>query len=62
MHDNLHSLGVERLGLVNFRLGGEGKGMPSSGVPLAESLGALIELRDQGLIEATAEEIVALPE
>src|SRR5919204_5596945 len=60
IHDNLHSLGVERLGLVNFRLGGEGKGMPDSGVPLAESLGALVELREQGLVEAIGVSAVSL--
>src|SRR5919197_2026977 len=38
VHDNLRTLGVDRLGLVNLRLGGEGKGMADSGVPLAESL------------------------
>jgi pyridoxine 4-dehydrogenase len=52
VHDNLRSLGLERLGLVNLRLIGEGDGIPDPGVPLAEMLGALIELRDQGLIEA----------
>jgi pyridoxine 4-dehydrogenase len=52
VHDNLRSLGLERLGLVNLRFGGEGNGMPDAGVPLAEMLGALIELRDDGLIEA----------
>jgi aryl-alcohol dehydrogenase-like predicted oxidoreductase len=62
IHDNLRSLGVERLGLVNFRLGGEGKGMPDSGVSLAESLGALIELREQGLVEAIGVSAVSLAE
>jgi pyridoxine 4-dehydrogenase len=52
VHDNLRSLGLERLGLVNLRLIGEGDGIPDPGVPLAEMLGALIELRDDGLIEA----------
>jgi pyridoxine 4-dehydrogenase len=52
VHDNLRSLGLERLGLVNLRLIGEADGMPDPGVPLAEMLGALIELRDEGLIEA----------
>jgi len=62
VHDNLRSLGVERLGLVNFRLSGEGKGMPASGVPLAESLGALIELRDEGLVEAIGVSAVSVAE
>jgi pyridoxine 4-dehydrogenase len=62
VHDNLRSLGVERLGLVNFRLGGDGKGLAGSGVPLAESLGALIELRDEGLIEAIGVSAVSVAE
>jgi pyridoxine 4-dehydrogenase len=52
VQDNLRSLGLERLGLVNLRLIGEGDGIADPGVPLAEMLGALIQLRDQGLIEA----------
>jgi pyridoxine 4-dehydrogenase len=52
VHDNLRSLGLERLGLVNLRLIGEADGVPDPGVPLAEMLGTLIELRDDGLIEA----------
>jgi aryl-alcohol dehydrogenase-like predicted oxidoreductase len=62
VHDNLRSLGVDRLGLVNFRLAGEGTGMADSGVPLAESLGALIELREQGLVEAIGVSAVSLAE
>ena len=62
VHDNLRSLGLERLGLVNFRLAGDGKGMHDSGVPLAESLGALVELRAQGLIEAIGVSAVSLAE
>jgi pyridoxine 4-dehydrogenase len=52
VHDNLRSLGLERLGLVNLRLVGAADGMPDPGVPLADMLGALIELRDEGLIDA----------
>ena len=52
VHDNLRSLGLERLGLVNLRLVGPADGMPDPGVPLPDMLGALIELRDQGLIDA----------
>jgi pyridoxine 4-dehydrogenase len=52
VHDNLRSLGLERLALVNLRLIGEGDGIADPGVPLAEMLGALIELRHDGLIEA----------
>jgi pyridoxine 4-dehydrogenase len=62
VHDNLRSLGVERLGLVNLRLGGDGRGMPGSGVPLADQLGALIELRDEGLIEAIGISAVSVDE
>jgi pyridoxine 4-dehydrogenase len=62
VHDNLRSLGVERLGLVNFRLGGDGTGLADSGVPLAESLGALIELREEGLVEAIGVSAVAVAE
>jgi pyridoxine 4-dehydrogenase len=52
VHDNLGSLGLERLGLVNLRLVGAADGMPDPGVPLSDMLGALIELRDEGLIDA----------
>jgi pyridoxine 4-dehydrogenase len=62
VHDNLRSLGVERLGLVNFRLGGDGKGLADSGVPLAESLGALSDLREQGLVEAIGVSAVSVAE
>jgi pyridoxine 4-dehydrogenase len=62
VHDNVRSLGVERLGLVNFRFGGEGTGLADSGVPLAESLGALIELREQGLVEAIGVSAVSVAE
>jgi pyridoxine 4-dehydrogenase len=62
VHDNLRSLGIERLGLVNFRFGGDGTGLAESGVPLAESLGALIELREQGLVEAIGVSAVSVAE
>jgi pyridoxine 4-dehydrogenase len=62
VHDNLRSLGVERLGLVNLRLIGEHDGMPDPGVPLAEMLGALVELRDDGLIEAIGVSAVSVDE
>jgi pyridoxine 4-dehydrogenase len=52
VHDNLRSLGLEQLGLVNLRLVGEADGMPDPGVALPDMLGALIELRDEGLIDA----------
>ncbi|MEN3279509.1 MAG: pyridoxine 4-dehydrogenase [Solirubrobacteraceae bacterium] len=62
VHDNLRSLGLERLGLVNLRLIGDGDGTASPGVPLAEMLGALIELRDDGLIEAIGVSAVSVEE
>jgi aryl-alcohol dehydrogenase-like predicted oxidoreductase len=43
--DNLRSLGVERLDLVNLRL------IDGGDVPFEESLGALTDLRDEGKIE-----------
>jgi pyridoxine 4-dehydrogenase len=62
VQENLRSLGLERLGLVNLRLGGEGRGMPSAGVPLADALGALIELHDEGLVEAIGLSAVTVEE
>jgi pyridoxine 4-dehydrogenase len=46
---NLRGLGVDRLDLVYLRVGGDGLLAPD-GVPLGESLGALAELRGQGLV------------
>jgi pyridoxine 4-dehydrogenase len=46
---NLRSLRLDRLALVNLRLGGEG--MPESDVPMEESLGALADLRAEGKLE-----------
>jgi pyridoxine 4-dehydrogenase len=46
---NLRSLGLERLWHVNLRLGGQG--MPESGVPMEESLGALADLQAEGKLE-----------
>ncbi|GAB3605058.1 aldo/keto reductase family oxidoreductase [Conyzicola nivalis] len=58
--DNLEALGLETLDLVNLRLGnGEGP-VPE---PVAESLGALVEMQDEGLIRhlgvsnATADQV-----
>jgi aryl-alcohol dehydrogenase-like predicted oxidoreductase len=45
---NLRSLGVERMDLVNLRLLGGGDG---PGVPLADQLGALEELRSEGKLD-----------
>ena len=47
VHDNLQSLGVERLDLVNMRMG-DAQG-PQAG-SLAESFGTLVELQQEGLI------------
>jgi aryl-alcohol dehydrogenase-like predicted oxidoreductase len=71
VEDNLRSLGVERMGLVNLRLtGGEHAG-PADVPPLAEQLGALEDLRREGKLEliglsnatrAQAEETLGLVE
>ncbi|WP_406630952.1 aldo/keto reductase [Amycolatopsis sp. WGS_07] len=45
VRDNLAQLGVERLPLVHARF------MPDSTVPWADTVGALAELRDEGLLE-----------
>jgi pyridoxine 4-dehydrogenase len=49
MHEALTDLRVEASELTYLRLGGDGQAAPSD-VPLEDSLGALVELRDQGLI------------
>jgi aryl-alcohol dehydrogenase-like predicted oxidoreductase len=49
VHEALVDLGTETSELTYLRLGGDGQAVPS-GVPLEESLGALAELREQGLI------------
>jgi aryl-alcohol dehydrogenase-like predicted oxidoreductase len=46
---NLHALGLDALDLVLLRIGGDGLLLPGP-VPLAESFGALAELREHGLI------------
>jgi pyridoxine 4-dehydrogenase len=48
VHDNLRNLGVERLDVVNLRLGGIAG--PVEG-PLEEPLTVLVELKRQGLID-----------
>ncbi|MEA2159828.1 MAG: pyridoxine 4-dehydrogenase [Solirubrobacteraceae bacterium] len=48
VEDNLRSLRVERMDLVNLRLIGEGE---TPAVPLAEQLGALEDLRQQGKLD-----------
>ncbi|MTD58868.1 aldo/keto reductase family oxidoreductase [Amycolatopsis pithecellobii] len=47
VHENLETLGLERLDLVNLRLGDAQGPQPGS---LAEAFGALVELQRQGLI------------
>ncbi|MFC4062466.1 aldo/keto reductase family oxidoreductase [Planomonospora corallina] len=47
VHDNLRSLGLDVLDLVNLRLGDAGGPRPGS---LAEAFETLVELRQQGLI------------
>jgi len=49
VHDALTDLRVEASELTYLRLGGDGQAAPSE-VPLEDSLGALVDLRDQGLI------------
>lgn len=48
IEDNLRALGVEQLRAVNLRLMDPGHG---SGVPLDEQLGAMVQAREDGLIE-----------
>jgi pyridoxine 4-dehydrogenase len=48
VHEALADLGTETSELTYLRLGGDGP--VQSGVPLEDSLGALVELRDQGLV------------
>jgi pyridoxine 4-dehydrogenase len=49
VHEALADLGTEASELTYLRLAGDTPGA-QSGVPLEDSLGALVELRDQGLI------------
>jgi len=48
VHDNLRNLGVERLNVVNLRVGGMSEPVEGS---IEEPLTALAELKQQGLIE-----------
>jgi aryl-alcohol dehydrogenase-like predicted oxidoreductase len=45
VHDNLRQLGIDRLALVHARA------MPDSTVPFEETVGALAELQDEGLVD-----------
>jgi len=47
VHDNLRHLGLERLDVVNLRVGGFDTAEPG---PVADKVAALAELQDQGLI------------
>jgi aryl-alcohol dehydrogenase-like predicted oxidoreductase len=49
VHQNLVTLGLERLPLVYLRVGGDGL-LPPDATPFADSYAALAELRAQGLI------------
>jgi pyridoxine 4-dehydrogenase len=49
VHEALADLGTQASELTYLRLGGDGPAPPSD-VPLEDSLGVLVELRDQGLI------------
>jgi len=48
--ESLTDLGAEVSELTYLRLGGDTPGVPPTGVPLEDSLGVLVELREQGLI------------
>jgi aryl-alcohol dehydrogenase-like predicted oxidoreductase len=50
VHDNLRTLKLEVLDVVNLRVGGGDDGHSAVPGPVAEQFGALAELRDQGLI------------
>jgi pyridoxine 4-dehydrogenase len=50
VHDNLRSLGVDVLDVVNLRVGGGSDGHTPVPGSLADQFGALAELRSQGLI------------
>jgi aryl-alcohol dehydrogenase-like predicted oxidoreductase len=47
---NLRSLGTDRLAAVNLRLHGGDARMPGENVALEDQLGAMVELREEGLI------------
>jgi hypothetical protein len=53
VEDNLRTLGLERLALVTLRL------MPDSGVPFADSLGAVLAARDEVL--AQGDHVLLIP-
>ncbi|MEZ0493390.1 oxidoreductase [Kineococcus sp. TBRC 1896] len=50
VHDNLRTLGVEALEVVNLRAGGGADGHSAVPGSIAEQFGALAELREQGLV------------
>jgi len=59
VEDDLRRLRLERLDLVYLRLG-DGRVLADSGVPLAESFGALAELKEEGKIRHLGLSSVAL--
>jgi pyridoxine 4-dehydrogenase len=50
VEENLRSLAVERVDVVNLRLLGDGEGDGSPAVPFEEQLAVMIELREEGKI------------
>ncbi len=50
VHDNLRTLGVDTLEVVNLRVGGGADGHSAVPGSIAERFGALAELREQGLV------------
>ncbi|MEW1959373.1 oxidoreductase [Kineococcus sp. NPDC059986] len=50
VHDNLRTLGVDSLEVVNLRVGGGSDGHTAVPGSIAEQFGALAELREQGLV------------
>jgi aryl-alcohol dehydrogenase-like predicted oxidoreductase len=50
VEENLRSLEVERVDVVNLRVMGEDEGAPSSAVALEDQLAMMVQLRDEGKI------------
>jgi pyridoxine 4-dehydrogenase len=50
VEENLRSLEVERVDVVNLRVMGEEEGSPGSAVPLEDQLATMVELREEGKI------------
>lgn len=60
VHDNLRSLGVDVLDVVNLRVGGGSDGHTANTDSIAEQFGALAELREQGLIRHLGLSVVGI--